>query len=146
MPRASPRLQIAGPTAQRATSSSGSGHLRAPHPDRVFLLELLEPRLEVVDGAVELGQQHVLQRAGAAHRAPVFVLQALEVAGDGGERRRRGEQRRERAAAGLGLGRRVDARRRRRRAGDELGVLQRARPSASAVRGARCAPASRAGG
>src|SRR5271165_6735296 len=53
--------------------------LAVAHPDRIFLLELFEPGLQIGYRAVEFGQQHVLQRVSAAHRASVLERQAGEI-------------------------------------------------------------------
>ena len=88
-----------------------SGNRSPPHRNRVFLLELFETPLDPVDGSVELRQQDVLQRARAAHRAPVLERQPLQVAAHGGESRGSLDQRDERAPAGFAFRRRLDRRR-----------------------------------
>jgi len=56
-----------------------------PHPHRFLLFEFLEPGFEIVQRALGLGKEDVVQRARPAHGAAVFAVQALEVSADGGE-------------------------------------------------------------
>jgi hypothetical protein len=55
-----------------------------PRPDRILLLDFLKPRFDIVNSAIDFRQHHVLQRASAAHRTPVFNIEPLQIARQGG--------------------------------------------------------------
>ena len=79
----------------------------------VFAFEVLEPGFNVGDVGVQFGQQHVLQRAHAPHRAPVFGQQARQRGRHGSQLGNARGDACIRCPARLGLGGRMHPRRRR---------------------------------
>lgn len=68
---------IAAGAARKVSPRNTAIRSAQPVPHRLLLLHLLQPRLGLVQGLRQLGQQHVLQGAGAARGAAGVGEQAL---------------------------------------------------------------------